>query len=172
MSYTNGINGYKALVVKSKDTDYYDHKTISLNTNKSKTFIKNSYKYVKFQGDFYTTTTSRAWSSAPLKVWLAQKVNILLLSDKDINSIVDFYNNNDEEQYFSEPNFRNAPLSNNLKKALSSSVELNELPIKERTYKMSDLIKEVLIPKWNNLKSKNPIHKYQPPTLQSVLANQ
>jgi hypothetical protein len=171
MSYTNGINGHKAFTVKSKDTDYFDHKTISLNINKSKTFIKNSYKYVKFQGDYYITTTSRAWANAPLKVWLDQKVNILLLSEKEINSLVDFYNNNDEEQYFTEPNFKNAPLSNNLKKALSSSVELNELPMKERTYKMSDLIKEVLVPKWNNFKSQNPINKYQPPTLQSVLAD-
>lgn len=115
-SYKNVINGHKAFLVKFKDVDYYDDKMISLNNNKSKTFLKNNYTYIKFQGNYYTFSTSKAWANAPLKVWFHKVANILLLNESEINCVVEHYKNNDEKQRQSIPDFLNATVSNEVKK--------------------------------------------------------
>ena len=90
MAYKNGINGHRALVVKNEDINYYDHKTFSLNQIKSKTFLKNGYKYVRLQGVYYTVKTNRAWSKAPLTVWLGEKATLLLIDEKSMKiTIID-----------------------------------------------------------------------------------
>lgn len=169
MSYTNGINGHRAFSVKFKDVNYYSDKMISLDQSKSKTFLKNNYKYIKFQGKYYTVKPSQSWAGAVTLVWFAEEATILLLNKKEINTLVDFYNENDENQHKLIPDFSNAPINNEFKKVLTTYCEKIMMPFTSSGFLMSELINSILAPNWNNLRSKNPITSYNPPTLKSIL---
>jgi hypothetical protein len=171
MSYTNGINGHRAFPVKFKDVNYYSDKMISLDQSKSKTFLKNNYKYIKFQGKYYTVKPSRSYVGSATLVWFSEEATILLLNKKEINTLADFYNENDENQHKLMPDFSNAPINNEFKKILSTYCENIMMPFTNTGFLMSELVNTILTPNWNNLKRKNPIQSFTPPTIKSVLSD-
>lgn len=75
MGYKRGFNNHRVLQLKLSDTNYISSTRISISPNKSKTIIKNNYRYVRLQGEIYTLRFSRAWASAPIQAWLKQKVH-------------------------------------------------------------------------------------------------
>jgi hypothetical protein len=151
MAFKNGINGHKAFKVTNKDIlDLGRNK--ALNQLKSKNVINNKYRYVKYQGDFYSIAVSKAWSGAAPLVYLIAKVNILDIEIKTLNKISEFYRTA-TDMITGKPTFENNGFDRKTNQLLNEACSDVKFPFHYKEYAMTDVIDDYIMKLWFNAKN-------------------
>lgn len=150
MAFKNGINGFRSFKVQSKNMDHYDHKTMSLNLLKSRTFIKNGYKFIRYQGRFYFPVIKKLLSSSEPKVWRGEDASILLINNSEFNSVIETFKDDNEEKYFlgADFDFNKPSLSKSTQKTLADVFSMDKYIAfnHKKTYSMAELLENVIVP--------------------------
>lgn len=151
MSFKNGINGYRSFKVSMKNVEVIG-KRLHVSKNLAKKIVANNYRYIRYQGDFFTVMTTRILPNFPLSVWIGDKVNILKLDLNKLNDISKYYEENDSiingMPKFENNNFNK--YTNNLLSELSEQLFHSFYGKSELT--MSKFINNVVITHWTSIK--------------------